>query len=682
MPYNTGMNAKHNSVHVATIIRKYKGKVYKTHLLRRTYRQGNKVLHETLGNLTRLPETTIDLIRRSLKGEEFVATKDAFRTLRSLPHGHVEAVLRMIRKLELDTLLASKPSRQRDLVLAMIVQQILFPCSKLATTRDWHTTTLAEELHVADADEDELYAALDWLLAHQRSIEAKLAKRHLVEGGLVLYDVSSSYYEGRTCSLACFGHNRDGKKGRPIIVYGMLTDACGRPVAIEVYPGNKGDPKTVPDQVDKLREQFGLKRVVLAGDRGMLTQTQIEHLKEHPGLGWISCLRSSAIRKLMDTGHIKPSLFDEKDLAEIRSPQFPGERLMACYNPLLAEERTRRREDLLAATEKDLRRLAAQVARRTKKPLLKAEIALKAGRIVDRHKMAKHLQLAIEDGAFSWERKQAAIERESQLDGIYVVRTSEPKKRLSSEDTVRNYKRLAEVEQAFRSLKSSDLRVRPIRHRLAERVRAHVLLCMLAYYVQWHLKRAWEPLLFEEEDMQTIRNQRAPVAPAEPSAEVQKKKVTHQTANGLPAQSFTTLLRKWNRRFAASRALICGWADLSSPRSTRACARAAVHAGVLRAVAPEARLGTAAVRRGGHADHPQPARSGSPSRALGGSAREEGHTPDRQRAARASFTTLLRELGSRCRNTCLVVSDPSGNTFDQVTDMTPLQAEAFRLLDL
>jgi len=583
MPYNAGMNAKHSSVHVATIIRKYKSKVYKTHLLRRTYRQGNKVLHETLGNLTRLPERTIDLIRRSLKGEEFVAAKEAFRTLRSQPHGHVEAVLRMIRKLELDTLLASKPSRQRDLVLAMLVQQILFPCSKLATTRDWHTTTLAEELHVADADEDELYAALDWLLAHQRSIEAKLAKRHLIEGGLVLYDVSSSYYEGRTCSLACFGHNRDGKKGRPIIVYGMLTDACGRPVAIEVYPGNKGDPKTVPDQVDKLREQFGLKRVVLAGDRGMLTQTQIEHLKEHPGLGWISCLRSSAIRKLMDTGHIKPSLFDEKDLAEIRSPQFPGERLMACYNPLLAEERTRRREALLAATEKDFGRLAAQVARRTKKPLLKAEIALKAGRIVDRHKMAKHFQLAIKDGAFAWERKQAAIERESQLDGIYVVRTSEPKKRLSSEDTVRNYKRLAEVEQAFRSLKSSDLRVRPIRHRLAERVRAHVLLCMLAYYVQWHLKRAWEPLLFEEEDMQTIRNQRAPVAPAEPSAEVQEKKVTHQTANGLPTQS---------------------------------------------------------------------------------------------------FTTLLHELGRRCRNTCLVVSDPSGNTFDQVTDMTPLQAEAFRLLDL
>jgi len=315
----------------------------------------------------------------------------------------------------------------------------------------------------------------------------------------------------------------------------------------------------------------------------MLTQTQIEHLKEHPGLGWISCLRSSAIRKLMDAGHIKPSLFDEKDLAEIRSPKFPGERLMACYNPLLAEERTRKREALLAATEKDLRKLAAQVARRTKKPLLKADIAVKAGRIVDRHKMAKHFQLAIEDNAFSWERKQASIERELQLDGIYVVRTSESKKRLSAEDAVRDYKRLAEVEQVFRSLKGADLRVRPIRHRLARRVRAHLLLCMLAYYVQWHLKRAWEPLLFEEEDMQAIRKQRAPVAPAEPSAEVQEKKVTHRTANGLPVQS---------------------------------------------------------------------------------------------------FTTLLRELGTRCRNTRLIVSDPSGNTFDEVTDMTALQAEAFRLLEL
>lgn len=577
------MASRNGSVHVATIIRRYNGKVYKTYLLRRTYRQGKKVLHETLGNLSHLPEATIMLIRRSLKGESFVSTRDAFRTTRSQSHGHVEAILRMIRKLGLDTLIASKPCRERDLVLAMLVQRILFPCSKLATTRDWHTTTLAEELHVTDADEDELYSALDWLLKRQRLIEGKLAKRHLAEGSLVLYDVSSSYYEGRTCPLAKYGHNRDGKEGRPIIVYGMLTDTVGRPVAVEVYPGNTADPTTVSDQVDKLRERFGLSRVVLAGDRGMLTQTQIEHLKEHPGLGWISCLRSGAIRKLMEDGHLQRSLFDETNLAEIRSPEFPGERLMACFNPLLSEERTRRREELLVATEKDLKKLAAQVSRRTKKPMHKAEIGLKAGKIIGRYKMAKHFELVIEDGAFRWNRRDALIKRESELDGIYVVRTSEPKKRLSAEDAVRDYKRLAEVEQVFRNLKSADLRVRPIYHHLAERVRAHLLLCMLAYYVQWHLKRVWEPLLFEEEGMGAIRDHRDPVAPAEPTEDVQKKKSTHQTADGLPVQS---------------------------------------------------------------------------------------------------FATLLRELGRRCRNTCQVLSDPTGNTFEQLTDLNPLQAEAFRLLDL
>jgi transposase len=577
------MASRKGSVHVATIIRRYHGKVYTTHLLRRTYRQGKKVLHETLGNLSHLPEATIHLIRRSLKGETFVSTQDAFRTLRSLPHGHVEAVLRMIRKLGLDTLIASKPCRQRDLVLAMLVQRILFPCSKLATTRDWHTTTLADELQVADADENDLYAALDWLLTRQRLIEAKLARRHLGEGALVLYDVSSSYYEGRTCPLAKFGHNRDGKQGRPIIVYGMLTDAAGRPVAVEVYAGNTGDPATVPDQVNKLRERFGLKRVVLAGDRGMLTETQIERLKEHPGLGWISCLRSAAIRQLMDDGHLHRSLFDEKNLAEIQSPEFPGERLVACYNPLLADQRTRRRQELLLATEKGLAKLAAQVARRTKKPMGQAEIGVKAGRIIGHYKMAKHFELVIEDGTFRFHRKQASIERELQLDGIYVVRTSEPKKRLSADDAVRDYKRLAEVEQAFRSLKGADLRVRPIHHRAADRVRAHILLCMLAYYVQWHLKRAWEPLLFEEQDMATLRRQRDPVAAAEPSANVEQKKVSHRTAAGLRVQS---------------------------------------------------------------------------------------------------FATLLRELGTHCREMCRVVSDPSGGIFEQLTDLTPFQAEAFRLLDL
>jgi transposase len=577
------MPSRSGPVHVATIARRYKGRVYNTHLLRRTYRQGNKVLHETLGNLSHLPAATVELVRRSLKGETFVSTDEAFRTIRTVPHGHVEAVLKMIRKLGLESVLGAKPSRQRDLVLAMLVQRILFPCSKLATTRDWHNTTLAAELNVADAKEEDLYAALDWLLSRQRAIEGKLAARHLGEGGLVLYDVSSSYYEGRTCPLARYGHDRDGKKGRPIIVYGMLTDAQGRPVAVEVYPGNTGDPTTVPDQVDKLRKRFGLSRVVLAGDRGMLTQTQIEHLKEHPGLGWISCLRSGAIRQLIDDGRLSRSLFDQRNLAEISAPEFPGERLIACYNPLLADQRRQRREELLAATERNLKRLAVEVARRTKKPLGKAEIALKAGKIIGRYKMAKHFELAIEEGVFQYHCDETSIERERQLDGIYVVRTGEPAKRISAEDAVRNYKRLAEVEQAFRSLKSVDLRVRPIYHRIENRVRAHVFLCVLAYYVQWHLKRAWESLLFEEENLPAIRRRRDPVAAATPSPTVAAKKATHRNSRGLPAHS---------------------------------------------------------------------------------------------------FATLLHDLAKRCRITYRIVSDPSDSTFDQLTEMTPFQAEAFRLIDL
>jgi len=577
------MASRTGPVHVATIIRRYKGRVYKTRLLRRTYRQGTKVLHETLGNLSHLPEAIIELIRRSLQGETFVSTQEAFRTLRSRPHGHVEAVLKMIRKLGLDTLLSSKPCRQRQLVLAMIVERILFPCSKLATTRDWQSTTLADELGVADADEDELYAALDWLLQRQAWIEAKLARRHLAHGAVVLYDVTSSYYEGRTCPLAKYGHDRDGKRGRPIIVYGLLTDAEGRPVAVQAYPGNTGDPTTVPDQVEKLRERFALSRVVLTGDRGMLTQTQIEHLKEHPGLGWISCLRSAAIRQLLEDGRIHRSLFDQTNLAEIRSPDFPGERLVACYNPLLAEERARKREALLRATEEGLGKLAAEVAWRTKKPLGKAEIALKAGKLLGRYKVAKHFEMVVEEGVFRFGRQQASIAAESQLDGLYVVRTSEPAKRLPADDAVRDYKRLTEVEKAFRSVKGVELEVRPIDHRREGRVRAHLLLCLLAYYVLWHLKRAWSVLLFAEEQMETIRRQRDPVAKAEPSPTVQRKKATHRNAAGLPVYD---------------------------------------------------------------------------------------------------FTTLLRMLGQRCRNTCQILSDPSGATFEQLTDMNPLQAEVFRLIDL
>jgi transposase len=512
------------------------------YLLRESYREGGKVKNRTLANLSHLPIPQIELIRRVLKGETLVSPSQAFSIHRSLPHGHVEIVLGMIRKLGLDRMIGSRRSRQRDLVVAMIAQRLLFPCSKLATTRHWHATTLAEELGVVDADENELYAALDWLLERQVPIEQKLAKKHLMQGSLVLYDVTSSYYEGRTCPLARYGHDRDGKGHRPIVVYGVLCDAEGRPVAVDVYPGNTGDPTTVPDQVTKLREQFGLSRVILVGDRGMLTQTQIEALKKHPGLGWISALRSGSIRQLMAAGDLQRSLFDETNLAEIRSPEFPGERLVACYNPFLADERGRKREELLAATEKELAKLARQVARRTKRPMGQTDIALKAGRIVNRFKVAKHFELSIADGVFTFTRNTASIEQESQLDGIYVIRASQPAEELSAEDAVRNYKRLAEVEQAFRSLKSIDLLVRPIHHRTEDHVRAHVFICLLAYYVQWHLKQAWAPLLFEDEQLSVDRATRDPVAPAKPSASVNRKKATHRTADGLPVHSFGTLL--------------------------------------------------------------------------------------------------------------------------------------------
>jgi transposase len=536
------MVRKPRTVHVDKITNTVKGVTYTSYYLRRSYRQDGKVKHETLGNLSDLPLPVIDLIRRALKGETFVPAAELFRNVRSRPHGHVEAILTLIRRLGLDALIASQPSRPRDLVLALIAERLLFPCAKLATTRHWHDTTLAEELHVQDATEDELYAAMDWLLGRQKAIETKLAKRHLAEGALVLYDVRSSYYEGEKCPLARRGHDRDGQTGRPILVYGVLGDADGRPVAGQVYPGDTGDPTTVPDQVTKLLHQFGLSRIVLVGDRGMLTQTQINTLKGHPGLGWIAALRSEAIRGLLADGHLNRSWFDAVNLAEIASPDFPGERLFACYNPLLAEKRGRKREALLAATEAKLTKLARGVARRTKAPLSAAEIGVKAGRVIGRYKMAKHLRLTIRDGTFTWERNEESIKRETLLDGIYVIRTSEPAERLSAADGVRSYKRLAQVEQAFRCLKGIDLLVRPIHHRLEERVRAHFLICILAYYVEWHLRRAWRPLLFEDEELEGARTARDPVAAAQPSAAARRKKSKQETAEGLPVHSFRTLL--------------------------------------------------------------------------------------------------------------------------------------------
>lgn len=537
------MSCRSGSLHVATTRRLYKGRLYQTHLLRRSYRQGAQVKHETLGNISHLPEELVAVIRRSLAGEKFVSASEVFSIERSLPHGHVEAVLGMIGKLELDTLIYSKRCRQRDLVVAMIVERLIHHCSKLATTRLWHHTTLAEELAVADASEDELYQALDWLLERQLPIEKKLAARHLREGGRVLYDVSSSYYHGQCCPLALFGHDRDGKKGLPIIVYGVLTDSQGRPVAVAVYPGNTGDPSTVADQVETLRQRFGLERIVLVGDRGLLTRTQLNHLKQHPGLGWISALRSAEIRQLVSTGCLQRSLFDQLNLAEIRSPDFPQERLVACYNPLLAAERGRKRQELLAATEKDLEKITHQVTRRTRTPLTESEIALKVGRVLNRYKMAKHFTLTIADGQFRWARNSESIQREVQLDGLYVIRTSEPEQEMSAPDAVRYYKSLAQVEQAFRCLKGLDLRVRPIHHRTEDHVRAHIFLCLLAYYVEWHLRQCWAPLLFADEALEQDRKTRDPVAAAKPSAAVKAKKAVGQTPDGLPVHSFESLLK-------------------------------------------------------------------------------------------------------------------------------------------
>jgi len=510
-------------------------------LLREVQRDGSRVVKKTIANLSKCPPKAIEAFRLALRGVELVPKENFFAVERSVPHGHVQAVLGLMRKLGMDKLLHSRPCRERDLVMAMIAQRLLDPCSKLATTRLWHTTTLAQELEVDDADANDLYGALDWLLQRQTLIENKLAKHHLEEGAVVLFDVSSSSYHGRTCPLAQRGYNRDGKK-LPSIVYGLLTDGEGRPVAVDVYPGNTGDPSTVPDQVEKLRTRFGLGRVVLVGDRGMLTQTQIEALRSYPGLGWISALRFTAVCDLAEKGVFQPSLFDSQNLAEVTSEDFPGERLVVCFNPFLAEKRRRTRDELLVATETRLAKVAAEVARRTRKPMTADEIGLKVGKIINRHKVGKHFELTIKDNLLHFERNNESMARETQIDGIYIIRTSESKDRLSPEDTVRTYKSLGQVEQAFRCMKGIDLRVRPIRHRNEAHVRAHILLCMLAYYVEWHMRKALSPVLFQDDELAASRWTRDAVAKAEASGQALRKKRSKKTPDGWPVHSFRTLL--------------------------------------------------------------------------------------------------------------------------------------------
>ncbi|MFN2592161.1 MAG: IS1634 family transposase [Candidatus Dormibacteria bacterium] len=531
------MREPRGSVHLATVRRHYKDRVYETHLLRHSYRDGSKVKNRTLANLTALPAATLDVVRRSLAGEQLLTPGSDLVHGRSLAHGNVVAVLGLMNKLALETIMEGKRSRQRDLCIAMIAGQLLFHVSKLATVREWADSTLPSLLAIEDADEDELYAAMDWLLEHQQRIEKRLAERHLADGVVVLYDLSSSYLTGRHCPLAKIGYSRDGKKGSLQIEYGLLTDHEGRPIAIDVVPGNTGDPATVAAQLEKLRERFNVRDVVLVGDRGMLTSARIEAIKKVGGIEWVSALRSPQIAKLVQDGSIQLALFDEVNLAEITHPDYPGERLVVCKNPFLAEDRARTREELLQALEAKLAPIATSVAAGRLRG--EREIALRVGTALARNKVRKHLEVTITDTTLAVVRKQAQIDAEAALDGLYVVRTSVDAERLDSAAVVRTYKQLKLVEAAFHSFKSIDLRVRPIRHRLEDRVRAHLLICMLAYYVQWHLVQAWRPLLFRDEEPPF---QTDPVAPAQRSASALRKVRGKIFTDGSPVHDFRSLL--------------------------------------------------------------------------------------------------------------------------------------------
>jgi hypothetical protein len=509
-------------------------------LLREGYREGGKVKTRTLANLSKLPPEALAVLRQVLKGDKLVKAGDAFEAIASPHHGHVQAVWVAMQRLGFANLIASRPSWQRDLVVAMVAARILEPDSKLATTRWWHTTTLPAMLGVADADEDDLYAAMDWLLKSQERIEKKLAARHLRDDGLVLYDLSSSYFEGVTCPLAAFGHDRDGKKGKLQVNYGLLTDRSGIPVSVSVFKGNTGDPKTLLPQVDKVRKDFSIEHFVLVGDRGMIAQKQIDALREIDGIDWIAALRPEAIKKLVTSGAIQMGLFDERNLFELIHPDFPGERLVACRNPELAKRRSRKRESLLEATVKELEKVRRMVQRGRLRG--KDDIGVRVGKVVNKYKVGKHFTLDIHDDRFGFAIDQEKVAAEASLDGIYVVRTSLSEQRISDDDTVRSYKLLGQVERAFRSLKTIDLKVRPIRHRLEDRVRAHIFLCMLAYYVQWHMIEAWRPLLFCDED-QGAKATRDPVEPAKRSEEALRKVHSKTLDDGSEVHSFQTLLK-------------------------------------------------------------------------------------------------------------------------------------------
>jgi hypothetical protein len=526
---------KLGAMHVATHRRQGKGREYVSHFLRRSYREGGKVKKETLANLSGLEDHRIAALRSILAGKELVDI-DSILVERSMPHGHVEAILSMMRRLNIPSLLDAESSRQRDLVVAMIAQRIVSPGSKLFTTRVLQQSTLAEELHIGSPDADDLYGALDWLIERQPSIEQGLAKRHLQPGGTALYDLSSSYFEGRTCPLAMHGYSRDKRRGSLQLVYGLLCDRDGRPLAIEAYQGNTIDSKTVKFQIKKLKEDFALERAILVSDRGMVTYANLAALGAE-NIDWITALKAPQVKKLAISGVLPLTLFEHENLAQITADDYPGERLVVCRNPLVAQERRRKREVLLAATEELLREISVRVAAGTL--CGSAQIGIAVGECIKKYKMKKHITIEIEDQRFSFTRKAEQIAREAQLDGIYILRTSLSDAACGTDEVVRSYKQLSRVERAFRTLKGVDLEIRPIRHHLERRVRAHILLVMLAYYVEWHLRVAWAPLLFKDEQPPVAAD---PVSKALPSEQAQRKASHQRTDDGAVVHSFKTLL--------------------------------------------------------------------------------------------------------------------------------------------
>jgi transposase len=510
-----------------------------TYLLRESYREGKKVRKRTLANLSALSDEQIEGLRAVLAGHSVRPVEELWQITRSRSHGAVQAVRVAMQRLGFESLIASRPSPERDAVCAMVAARVVAPHTKLATTRWWHTTTLAEEYRVEDTDETDLYAAMDWLLERQGQIERKLAARHLSEGALALYDLSSSYFEGNCCPLAKIGYSRDGKRNTPQVNYGLLTTRAGCPVAISVYEGNTSDASTLMPQVAQLREQFGLERLVLVGDRGMISHKAIETLRSLDGLAWITALKSTQIRTLVQGGELQLGLFDERNLFEFSHPEFPGERLMACRNVELGRLRAHKRQALLEATERELQKVQTCVESRALAG--RDKIGVRVGKVLNKYKVGKHFALSIEERSFTFNRLEQQIAAEAALDGLYVIRTSVPNKQMTSAEAVRSYKALAEVERAFRSMKTIDLHIRPIHHRLETRVRTHIFLCMLAYYVEWHMREAWRELMFADEDLERKKH-RDPVAAASRSEAALEKVHIRKLKDGSPVHSFRTLL--------------------------------------------------------------------------------------------------------------------------------------------